>query len=72
MNNVAAVRAVGPQQVFEAAAGVGLPDEVQVALSEIAGVAREGLLALSVSTGLAVMEHRAPHLTGPERSDHNM
>ena len=54
--NLAAVRAVGPPQAVEAAAGVGLPDEVQVALSDIAGVAREGLGALSVSTGLAVMQ----------------
>ena len=38
--NLAAVRAVGPPQAVEVAAGVGLPDEVQVALSGIAGVAR--------------------------------
>jgi putative transposase len=55
MKNVAAVRAVEPEEAAEAAAGAGLPDEVHVALSYIAGVAREGLLALSVSTGLAVM-----------------
>ncbi len=50
-NNVAAFRVVEPDEVAE----VGLPDEVIVALSDIAEVAREGLLALSVSTGLAVM-----------------
>lgn len=49
--NLAAVRAVAPREAVEAAAGAGLPDEVQIALSDIAGVAREGLLALSVSTG---------------------
>jgi len=52
MKNVAAVRAIEPD---EAAEITGLPDEVQVALSDIATVAREGLLALSVSAGLAVM-----------------
>ncbi len=33
-----------------------LPQEVVVALGDIAQVAREGLLALSVSTGLAVLD----------------
>lgn len=46
-----------------------LPDEVQVALADIAEVAREGLLALSVSTGLAVlgemMEAERTELCGP-------
>lgn len=46
-----------------------LPDEVAVALADIAGVAREGLLALSVSTGLAVltemMETERTVLCGP-------
>ena len=32
-----------------------LPDEVQLALADIASVAREGLLALSVTAGLAVL-----------------
>lgn len=50
--NVAAVCVVEPDDV---PATSGLPDEVTVALSDIATVAREGLLALSVSTGLAVM-----------------
>jgi putative transposase len=33
-----------------------LPDEVRLALTDIAGVAREGLLAMSVATGMAVMQ----------------
>lgn len=51
MSKNVAVRVVEPNEVVE----VGLPDELTVALSDIAEVAREGLLALSVSTGLAVM-----------------
>lgn len=46
-----------------------LPDEVQLALSDIAEVAREGLLALSVTAGLAVlgemMEAERTALCGP-------
>ncbi len=46
-----------------------LPDEVQLALSDIAEVAREGLLALSVAAGLAVlgemMEAERTVLCGP-------
>src|SRR6266542_1364496 len=33
-----------------------LPDELRVALADVAGAAREGLLAMSVATGLAVMQ----------------
>ena len=33
-----------------------LPEEVRVALAEVAGVAREGLLAMSVAAGMAVMQ----------------
>ena len=33
-----------------------LSDEVRIALAEVAGAAREGLLAMSVATGLAVMQ----------------
>lgn len=33
----------------------GLPQEVSLALADIAGVAREGLLAMSVAAGMAVM-----------------
>jgi putative transposase len=32
-----------------------LPEEVAVAMCDIAGAAREGLLALSVAAGMAVM-----------------
>jgi putative transposase len=34
---------------------VAVPDQVIVSMAEIAGAAREGLLALAVSTGLQVM-----------------
>ena len=33
-----------------------LPDALSVALADIVGVAREGLLALSVATGMSVMQ----------------
>jgi transposase-like protein len=33
-----------------------LPDEVRLALADVAGAAREGLLAMSVAAGLAVMQ----------------
>jgi putative transposase len=33
-----------------------LPEEVRLALAEVAGAAREGLLALSVAAGMAVMQ----------------
>jgi transposase-like protein len=36
--------------------GVDLPTEVQVTLTDIAAVAREGLLAMSVAAGMAVMQ----------------
>jgi putative transposase len=32
-----------------------LPEEIQLAMSDIAGAAREGLLAMSVAAGMAVM-----------------
>ena len=32
-----------------------LPEQVQLALTDIAGAAREGLLAMSVAAGMAVM-----------------
>ena len=35
--------------------GVAVPEQVNVALTEIAADAREGLLALAVGTGLQVM-----------------
>jgi putative transposase len=36
--------------------GVGLPEEVTLALADIGAVAREGLLAMSVAAGMAVMQ----------------
>lgn len=36
--------------------GVQLPDEVRLALADIGAVAREGLLAMSVAAGMAVMQ----------------
>jgi putative transposase len=39
----------------EAAALPDLPEEIQLALADVAGAAREGLLAMSVAAGLAVM-----------------
>jgi len=33
-----------------------LPEEIGLALADIVGVAREGLLAMSVATGMAVMQ----------------
>jgi putative transposase len=40
----------------DAAALPDLPDEIQLALTDIAGAAREGLMAMSVAAGLAVMQ----------------
>src|SRR5712692_3013509 len=50
--NVAAVRLV---ERDEAAEVVELPEELRVSLVSIAGVAREGLLAMSATVGLLVM-----------------
>src|SRR5438105_5477989 len=50
--NVAAVRLV---ERDEAAQVVELPEELRVSLAQIAGVAREGLLAMSATVGLVVM-----------------
>lgn len=48
----------------------GLPQEVSLALADIAGVAREGLLAMSVAAGMAVMqamfEAEIAAVTGPK------
>lgn len=52
MSKVADIRML---EAAKAAVDPGLPDSVQVALTDIAATAREGLLALSVSVGLAVM-----------------
>src|SRR3954447_25710053 len=55
-------------------AGVGLPERVQEALGELAGAAREGLLALSVGVGLGVlhelMEAEVDEVVGP-KGKHN-
>jgi putative transposase len=52
------------------AAQLALPERVEVALAEIAGAAREGLLALSVGVGLAVlgelMEEEVDGVVGPK------
>jgi putative transposase len=47
------VQVVTQEQAVDVA---GLPPEVTVALTDIAGAAREGLLAMSVATGMAVMQ----------------
>ena len=52
MSKVTDVRVVDGQ---EAAELPELSDELRVALTDIAGVAREGLLAMSVAVGLQVM-----------------
>lgn len=52
MKNVSVVRVA---ECDEALAVVELPDELRVSLGEIAGVAREGLLAMGAAVGLAVM-----------------
>jgi putative transposase len=58
----------------EAAADAGqspvLPEEVQLSLVEIGGAAKEGLMALAVGAGLAVlhecMEHEVDRVVGPK------
>jgi putative transposase len=40
----------------EAGVFSGLPEQVQLVLADIAGAAREGLLAMSVAAGLSVMQ----------------
>src|SRR3954447_2828704 len=51
-------------------ATVGLPERVQEALGELAGAAREGLLALSVGVGLGVLhelvEAEVDEVVGPK------
>ncbi len=52
------------------AAGMPLPAEIQATLGELVGAAREGLLALSVGVGLAVvhelMEAEVTEVVGPK------
>jgi len=54
----------------EAAGTLQLPEHVQLSLVELAGQAKEGLLALAVSTGLAalheMMEWEVERLVGPK------
>ena len=50
------MRTVSPDQVdSEAQCADGLPERVREALGELAGAAKEGLLALSVGVGLGVL-----------------
>ena len=65
----------GPQVVTRAeASGLSLPAEIQEALGELVGAAREGLLALSVGVGLSVvhqlMEAEVDEVVGPKHK-HN-
>src|SRR5450755_356195 len=65
----------GPQVVTTAEASeLPLPAEIQEALGELVGAAREGLLALSVGLGLRVvhelMEREVDEVVGP-KSKHN-
>jgi putative transposase len=54
----------------EGAAGLDLPEQIRLSLGEIVGDAREGLLALSVRVGLAVlqetMEWEVDRVVGPK------
>jgi putative transposase len=53
------VKTVPTVRLVDACDAVALPDlprEIQLALTDIAGVAREGLLAMSVAAGMAVMQ----------------
>jgi len=53
------MKTVPTVRLAEAADAVGLPDlsaEIQLAMTSIAGAAREGLLAMSVAAGMAVMQ----------------
>src|SRR5271157_3332010 len=58
----------------DAAALPDLPQEIQLAMTDIAGAAREGLLAMSVAAGMAVMaamfEAEVAEVCGP-KGKHN-
>jgi len=62
-------------QLDPVAGVVAVPEQVIVSMAEIAGAAREGLLALAVSTGLQVMtamfEEDVARLCGPD-GKHNL
>ena len=72
-----AVKTVSGSQVVTAAEAVEspLPAEIQEALGELVGAAREGLLALSVGVGLRVvhelMEAEVSEIVGP-KGKHNL
>src|SRR3954454_21750728 len=66
-----AMRTVSAASVAAGEAPVdGLPERVQEALGELAGAAKEGLLALSVGVGLGVlhelMEQEVEEVVGPK------
>ncbi|MGH3050317.1 MAG: IS256 family transposase, partial [Gaiellaceae bacterium] len=68
-------KVLGPKVVTTVAAAEGaLPPQIQEALGELVGAAREGLLALSVGVGLGVvhelMELEVDEVVGP-RGTHN-
>src|SRR5690348_982439 len=53
------MKTVPTVRLADASDAVGLPElpeEIQLAMTDIAGVAREGLLAMSVAAGMAVMQ----------------
>ena len=53
------MKTVPTVRLADASDAVGLPEwpeEIQLAMTDIAGAAREGLLAMSVAAGMAVMQ----------------
>src|SRR5579863_10006951 len=64
------VQVVEAASADEVAAVLDLPEQIQLSLGEIVGDAREGLLALSVRVGLAVlqetMEWEVDRVVGPK------
>ena len=67
-------KVLGAKVVTTAAAESALPPQIQEALGELVGAAREGLLALSVGVGLGVvhelMELEIDEVVGP-KGKHN-
>jgi len=70
MKNVSGPQVVTPAEALESP----LPPQIQEALGELVGAAREGLLALSVGVGLSVvhelMEAEVTEIVGP-KGKHN-
>jgi transposase-like protein len=64
------VPTVGLADTTDAAALPDLPEEIALAMGDIAGAAREGLLAMSVAAGMAVMsamfEAEVTEIAGPK------